>query len=128
MKDSTSRQSGRRPQKPWNPLISGEMWSVHIHSDWKAHGKDGTLARLARYGHVPAHHARELARDRKAEPRPAVAARGQGISLGEILEQFRLLFGGHADAGVRNGKLDRFESVRHLAHPQHDLPLLRKLT
>jgi hypothetical protein len=48
----------------------------------------------------PPHHARELAGDRKAEPRPAVAARGQGIGLGEILKQFRLLFGGQADAGI----------------------------
>src|SRR5262245_64984695 len=34
-----------------------------------------TLARFARDGHVAAHHARELARERKAEPRAAVAAR-----------------------------------------------------
>src|SRR5262249_55818227 len=45
MKNSTSRQSGRRPQKRSNPLIRGEMWSVHIHSDWQAQGKDRTLAR-----------------------------------------------------------------------------------
>jgi hypothetical protein len=44
-------------------------------------------AGLAHHGHVAAHHARELARESEAEPRPAVAARGQGISLGEVLEQ-----------------------------------------
>jgi hypothetical protein len=44
-------------------------------------------------------------------------ARGQGISLGEVLEQFRLLFGGQADAGIRDGKLDPVASVRHLEYP-----------
>jgi hypothetical protein len=53
-------------------------------------------------GSLVTHHARELAREGKAEPRPAVAARGQGIGLGEILEQFRLLLGGEPDAGVGN--------------------------
>src|SRR5207253_10955650 len=37
------------------------------------------------HGHIATHHARELARDGKAQPRPAVAAGGQGIGLGEIL-------------------------------------------
>jgi hypothetical protein len=57
------------------------------------------LARFARDRHVAAHHACELAREGKAEPRPAVATRGQRIRLGECLEQFRLLFGGQANAG-----------------------------
>jgi hypothetical protein len=43
----------------------------------QAHREDRALARLARHGHVAAHHARELARESKAEPRSAVAARGQ---------------------------------------------------
>ena len=34
----------------------------------QAHRKDRALVRLARHGHVAAHHARELARERKAEP------------------------------------------------------------
>jgi hypothetical protein len=37
---------------------------------------------------------------------PHGSPRGQGISLGEVLEQLRLLFGGQADAGIRDGKLD----------------------
>jgi hypothetical protein len=45
----------------------------------QAHRKDRTFARLARHRHIAAHHAGELAGDGKAEPRPAVAARGQGI-------------------------------------------------
>jgi hypothetical protein len=94
----------------------------------QAHRKHRTLAGLARHGHVAAHHARELAREGKAKPRPAVAARGQGICLRELLEQFRLLFGGQADAGIRDGKLDPVASVRHLAHPQGDFALLRELT
>jgi bifunctional non-homologous end joining protein LigD len=64
----------------------------------------------------------------KAEPRLAVAPRGQGIGLGEFLEQFRLLFGGQADASIRDGKLDPVASVRHLARPQGDLAFCRELT
>src|SRR5262249_45476330 len=85
-------------------------------------------ARLACHGHVATHHARELAGDGKAEPRAAVAARGERIGLGEILKQFRLLLRRHADAAIRNGKLDPVASVRHLAHPQGDLALFRELT
>ena len=63
-------------------------------SGWRAgrqaHGEDRALARLARHRHVAAHHARELARDGKPEPRPAVAARCERIGLGEILERFPL--------------------------------------
>src|SRR5215467_3250343 len=72
----------------------------------QAHHEHRALARLAGHGHVAAHHASELAGDGEPEPRPAVAARGQGIGLGEILEQFGLLFGCHADAAVRDRKLD----------------------
>jgi hypothetical protein len=39
----------------------------------------------------------------------------QGICLREFLEQFRLLFGGQADTGIRDDKLDPVASVRHLA-------------
>jgi hypothetical protein len=84
------------------------------------HRKCRSLARFACHRHVATHHARELAGDGKAKPRPAVATRGQGIGLGEILKQFRLLFGGQADAGIRNRKFDPFASVRHLAHPQRE--------
>src|SRR5262249_1443406 len=53
----------------------------------QAHGEYRALARLARHGHVAAHHARELAREGKAEPRAAELLRGRGIGLGELLEQ-----------------------------------------
>jgi signal transduction histidine kinase len=59
----------------------------------------------------------------KAEPRSAVAARGEGIGLGEFLEQFRLLFGGRANAGICDSKLDPVAAVRHLAHPQRNFAL-----
>jgi hypothetical protein len=77
----------------------------------QAHRKHRTLARFACHRHVAAHHARELAREGKAEPRAAVAARGQGLRLGEFLEQSRLLFGGQPDAGIRDCKLDPVASV-----------------
>jgi hypothetical protein len=84
---------------------------VGIRPAGQAHRKDRTFVRLARHGHVAAHHASELAREGKAEPRPAVTARGQGIRLSEFLEQLRLLFGGQADAGIGNGKLDPVASL-----------------
>jgi hypothetical protein len=65
---------------------------------------------------------------RNRELRPCVGARGQGIGLGEILEQFCLLLRRHADAAVRDGELDPVASVRHFAHLQRDLALLRELT
>src|SRR5262249_2548704 len=94
----------------------------------QAHRKHRTLARLARHRHVAAHHARELAREGKAEPRPAVAARCQGIGLDEVLEQFCLLLRRHADAAIRDRKLDPVAAVRHLAHAQGDLAFFRELT
>src|SRR5215469_48798 len=72
----------------------------------QSHREHRALARLARHRHIAAHHARELAGDGKAEPGAAVAARGQGIGLGEVLEQFRLLLRRHADAAVGDCKLD----------------------
>jgi hypothetical protein len=42
----------------------------------QAHREHRTFARLARHGHVPAHHARELAGDGKAEPGAAEALSG----------------------------------------------------
>src|SRR5262249_2366023 len=93
----------------------------------QAHGKHRPFAGLARRGPAPAHQARELAGDRKAKPRPAVPARGQGIGLGEILKQFRLLLRRHTDAAIRDRKLDPVASVRRLAHAQRDLALLREL-
>jgi hypothetical protein len=57
----------------------------------QAHRKDRTFTRLARHGHVTAHHARELPGDGKPEPRPAEALSGRRIGLAELLEQLGLL-------------------------------------
>src|SRR5262249_42721910 len=81
---------------------------------WQPHRKHRALARLACHGHVAAHHARELAGESKSQPRPTIAACGQRICLGEVLEQFLLLLGGHADAAVRDGKLDPVATIRYL--------------
>src|SRR5262245_57172404 len=43
------------------------------------HREHRTLAWLARHGHVATHHARELARQRKAEAGSTIAPRSQGI-------------------------------------------------
>src|SRR5262249_53162416 len=105
----------------------GSLWRLGV-APRRAHREYRALARLARHCHVAAHHARELAGDGKAEPRAAIAARCQGIGLREILEQFRLLFGGQANAGIGDRKLDPVASIRHLAHAQRDLALFRELT
>src|SRR5260221_9625774 len=100
-------------------------------SGWRAtrqaYGEHRPFARFARHGHVAAHHAGELAREGKAEPRSAVAPRGQGIGLGEFLKKFRLLFGGQADAGIRDGKLDPVTSVRGGASGNRTEPAGRKV-
>src|SRR5258708_22325257 len=101
-KDGRSRlESGRwRSAARWLPEreLSEKAPGVWLGSQMlgvraarQAHREHRALAWLARYCHVAAHHARELAREGKAEPRPAVAPRGQGLGLGELLEQLRLL-------------------------------------
>src|SRR5262249_15392641 len=91
------------------------------------HREPRTLAWLARYGHVAAHHARELARDGKAEPRAAEALSGRGIGLAELLEQLCLLLRRHADAGVGDGELDEAAAIAHLACRKLDLARLGEL-
>src|SRR6476660_9018823 len=60
--------------------------SLAIAATRQAHCKHRTFAHLARHGHVATHHARELARKGKAEPRSPVSTRSERISLGELLE------------------------------------------
>src|SRR5262249_15089008 len=67
-----------------------EAW-LAVGASGQSHRKHRAFARLARHRHIPTHHARELAGDGKAESSSAVAARCEGIGLGEVLEQFRLL-------------------------------------
>ena len=87
----------------------------------------GASARFARHGHVAAHHARELAGDGEPEPRAAEALSGRGIGLAEFLEQLCLLFGGHADTGVRDGELDELAAIAHLACRKLDFARFREL-
>ena len=95
-----------RPASGWfSPLpdveiggVAGSSWRLCVLANRQAHREHRAFAWLARHCHVATHHSCELAGDGKAEPGPAVATRGQGICLREILEQFRLLFGGQADA------------------------------
>ena len=75
------------------------------------HREHRAFAGLARDRHVAAHHAGKLARDGKAQAGAAEALRGRGVGLGEFLEQFRLLLGRHADAGVGDGELDEARAV-----------------
>src|SRR5262249_15900746 len=81
----------------------------------------------ARHAHVAAHHARELAREGKAEPRAAEALSGCGIGLAELLEQLSLLLRSHANAGVGDGELDEAAAIAHLARLQLDLTLFGEL-
>src|SRR5262245_12835833 len=78
-------------------------------------------------GSVAAHHARELARDGKAEACAAVAPRGGAVGLGEFLEQLALLFRRHADAGIGHRKLDPVAAVGDFPDPQLHLALRGEL-
>jgi len=93
----------------------------------QVHRKDRALARLARHGHVSAHHARELARDGQAEAGAAVLPGGRGIGLGELLEQLGLLLRRHADASVGDRELNPVATVGDPARPQRDLALVSEL-
>jgi hypothetical protein len=64
------------------------------------HREHRAFARLARHGHVAAHHARELAGNGKAKTSAAEALRGRGIGLAELLEHLSWLLRSHANAGV----------------------------
>src|SRR5215472_17849554 len=100
-------------------------------SGWRAarqaHRKDRALARLARHSHVATHHARELAREGKAEPGAAEALRRGGIGLAELLEQLGLLLRSHANAGVSDRELNPVATVGDPARPQPDLTFLGEL-
>jgi hypothetical protein len=56
--------------------IDGAIGSWRLASR-QTHRENRTLAGLARHGHVAAHHARELAREGKAKPRPAAEQRDE---------------------------------------------------
>src|SRR5262245_582461 len=68
-----------------------------------------------------------LAGDSEPETSAAVALRGRGIGLDELLEQLRLLLRSHADAGVGDCELDPVATVGDPARPQPDLAFLREL-
>src|SRR5262249_40796108 len=93
----------------------------------QAHSEHRALTRLARHGHIAAHHTGELARDGETEPRAAEALRGRGISLAELLEQLCLLLGSHAYTGVGDGQLNPVATVGDPARPQPDLAFFGEL-
>jgi len=91
------------------------------------HRKYRAFARFARHGHVAAHHARELAREGKAQSSAAEVLRGRGIGLGELFEQLCLLLRSHADAGVGDSELDEGTAIAHLACRKLDLAFFGEL-
>src|SRR5215510_1190973 len=92
----------------------------------QAYSKNGALTRLARHGHIAAHHASELAGDGEAEPGAAETLRGGFIRLAELLEQLGLLLSRHADARIGDRQFNPVAAVGP-AGPQLDLAVLRKL-
>src|SRR5262249_46460422 len=108
-------------------LPGRQVMGLCVRAGRQAQRKHRTFARFARCRHVAAHHAREFAGDGKPESRAAVALRGRGIGLGELLEQLRLLFRSHADTGVGDGELDPVATVGDPPCPQSDLAFLGKL-
>jgi hypothetical protein len=61
------------------PPRPGGSNSLSASTARQAHREHRALARLARRGHVAAHHARKLAGDGKAEPGAAEALSGRGV-------------------------------------------------
>src|SRR5262249_56742878 len=106
---------------PWPVGVEGSSWRLCVLATRKAHREHRAFARLPRHRYVAAHHARELAGDGKAEPRPAELLRGRGIGLGEFFEQLCLLLRSHADAGVGDGELGEVAAIAHLACRKLDL-------
>src|SRR6516164_3509573 len=100
LRHATEPAARQRPQPDAEIDGAASSWRL---APRQAHGEHRTLARLSRHGHVAAHHARELAREGKTEPRPAELLSGRGIGLAELLEQLCLLLRSHANAGVSNG-------------------------
>jgi hypothetical protein len=105
-KDGRSRlESGRwRSAARWLPerelrWLGSQILGVR--ATRQAHREDRALGRFARHRNVAAHHACELARERKTEPGPAVAPRGQGIGLGEFLEQLRPIPVSETDSSIQ---------------------------
>src|SRR5215831_9556672 len=75
------RQRGRACGEMQECAAVAGSWRFIVLADRQAHRKDRTFALLACHRHVAAHYARELAGDRKAEPRPAVAPCCERIGL-----------------------------------------------
>ncbi len=87
----------------------------------QARGENRAFARLTCHCHIAAHHAGELSGDGEPEPGAAEALCGRRISLAEFLEQLRLLFRRHADAGIGDGQLNEVAAVAHPAAAQRHL-------
>src|SRR5262249_18806614 len=119
---SESRR-GAAGRFPPEPFISAPLRAAR-----QAEGEDRTLARLACYCHIAAHHPRELARDSEPEPRSPEALSGGGIGLAELLEQLCLLLRGHPDAGVGDGELDEVAALALFACRKLDLARFGELT
>jgi hypothetical protein len=96
-KDGRSRLESRRwrsaarwlPERELSEKAPG-VWLgsqiLGVRAGRQAHRKHRAFARFARHSDIAAHHARELAREGKAEPGAAEALRGRGIGLAELLE------------------------------------------
>src|SRR5215469_15851348 len=120
--------AARQRPRPDAEIVDGEVsWRLCVVAAWQPHREHRAFARLARHRHVAAHHARELAREGKPEPRAAEALSGRGIGLAELLEQLRLLLRGHANAGIGDGELDEVAAIGHLACRKLNLAFLGEL-
>jgi hypothetical protein len=84
-------KDGQPMKEPPHPVVGTSKPRSRCGAPRQPHREHRSLAWLARHGHIAAHHARELAADGKAQPCSAVAARGRGISLAELLAQLSLL-------------------------------------
>src|SRR4029453_10867087 len=124
LRAATSSISNRSSSSLCSPPFGVSLRTRNNSRTRQPHREYPTLAPLACHGHIAAHHARKLAGGGETQTGAAEALPGRDIGLGELLEQFRLLLGSQADAGVGHCNLDPVASVDESSRSQLDLALL----
>src|SRR5438046_9498811 len=71
------------------------------------YSKRRTLPRFAGDGHIPAHQLAKPPAKGQTQTRPAILLVSRGVPLGERFKQSGHLLRTQADAGVRNGKMQK---------------------
>src|SRR5262249_11258007 len=118
---------GRFVLKPSPALFLNRLSRLCVCAHRQTPPENPAFSWLARHPPLPAPPSRQLAGDGKAEPGPAEALSGRGISLAELLEQLSLLLRSQANARIGDRELDPATSVGDPARMHPDLAFLGEL-